>query len=167
MVKVTPGDRGRGVHIMSKTATGWFRYIAGAALALLALAGTPPAAQAQKATNTLVWGMVASPRHLNPAVQSGINTMEPGAQIFASPLRVNDKWELQPYLAESFKYEDDNRSLVLKVRKGATFHDGKPITSADFAFSIMAVKANHPFQAMMEAVERVDTPDAETAIIRL
>ena len=124
-------------------------------------------AQAQKATNTVVWGMVASPRHLNPAVQSGINTMEPGAQIFASPLRVDDKWQPQPYLAESWKYEDDNKSLVLKVRKGATFHDGKPITSADFAYSIMAVKANHPFQTMMAPVEKVDTPDAETAIIRL
>jgi len=153
---------------MSKTAIGWFNRIAAPlAAAALLVAGSPPAAHAQKATNTVVWGMVASPRHLNPAVQSGVNTMEPGAQIFASPLRVNDKWELQPYLAESFKYEDDNRSLVLKVRKGATFHDGKPITSADFAFSIMAVKANHPFQAMMEAVEKVDTPDPETAIIRL
>lgn len=141
---------------------------AGAVLALSIAIGTLlTAAHAQKATNTVVWGMVGSPRHLNPAVQSGINTMEPGAQIFASPLRVDDNWEPQPYLAESFKYEDGNKSLVLKVRKGATFHDGKPITSADFAFSIMAVKANHPFQAMMAAVEKVDTPDPETAIIRL
>ncbi len=123
--------------------------------------------QAQKATNTVVWGMVASPRHLNPAVQSGINTMEPGAQIFGSPLRVDADWKPQPYLAESWKYEDDNKSLVLKVRKGVTFHDGKPITSADFAYSIMAVKANHPFQAMLAAVEKVDTPDPNTAIIRL
>lgn len=128
-------------------------------------AGHP--ALAQKATNTVVWGMVGQPRHLNPAVQSGVYTMEPGAQIFASPLRVDDKWQPQPYLAESWKFEDDNKSLVLKVRKGATFHDGKPITSADFAYSIMAVKANHPFQAMLAPVERVDTPDADTAIIRL
>lgn len=171
MVKATLNDGGRGVHTMSKTATGWFNRVAVPAFAsaavLVALAGLPPEARAQKATNTVVWGMVASPRHLNPAVQSGVNTMEPGAQIFASPLRVNAKWEPQPYLAESFTYEDGNRSLVLKVRKGATFHDGKPITSADFAFSIMAVKANHPFQAMMEAVEKVDTPDPDTAIIRL
>lgn len=124
-------------------------------------------AYAQKATNTVVWGMVASPRHLNPAVQSGINTMEPGAQIFASPLRVDAEWKVQPYLAESWKYEDDNKSLVLKVRKGAKFHDGKPITSADFAYSIMSVKAHHPFQTMMAPVEKVDTPDPDTAIIRL
>jgi hypothetical protein len=28
----------------------------------------------------------------------------------------------------------------------------------------MAAKANHPFAAMMSAVEKVDTPDPETAI---
>lgn len=133
----------------------------------LAVGVAPRAAVAQKDTNTLIWGLVGPPRHLNSAVQSGINTMMPAAQLFASPLRVNEKWEPEPYLAESFKYEDDNKSLVLKVRKGATFHDGKPVTSADFAFSIMAVKANHPFQTMMAPVERVDTPDRDTAIIRL
>lgn len=134
---------------------------------LLSAEGAAQPAHAQKATNTVVWGMVGSPRHLNSAVQSGIQTMQPAAQLFASPLTVDETWEPQPYLAESFRFEDNNTSLVLKVRKGATFHDGKPITSADFAYSIMAVKANHPFQSMMAAVERVDTPDPDTAIIRL
>ena len=45
------------------------------------------AALAQKETNTVVWGVVGSPRHLNPAVQSGVATMMPGTQIFASPLQ--------------------------------------------------------------------------------
>jgi peptide/nickel transport system substrate-binding protein len=31
----------------------------------------------------------------------------------------------------------------------------------------MAIKANHPFQTMMGPVEKVDTPDAATAIIRM
>jgi len=134
--------------------------------AVFALAA-PIAAHAQKDTNTLIWGMIGAPRHLNPAVQSGILTMEPGAQIFASPLRFDEHWKPQPYLAESWKFEDGNKSLVLKVAKDAKFHDGRPITSADFAYSIMTVKNNHPFQSMMAPIERVDTPNPETAIIRL
>ena len=47
------------------------------------------------------------------------------------------------------------------------FHDGKPITSEDVAFSIMAIKANHPFTTMMGPVEKVETPDPHTAIIRM
>ena len=122
---------------------------------------------AQKAGGTLVWGTTQAPRHLNPAVQSGIATMMPGAQLFASPLRFDDKWNPQPYLAESWSFQDDGKSLLLKLVPNAVFHDGKPITSEDVAFSIMAIKANHPFSTMLAAVERVDTPDPRIAIIRM
>src|SRR5258708_21829437 len=86
------------------------------------------------------------PRHLNGAVQSGIATAMPSTQLFASPLRFDDQWKPQPYLAESWKLAEDGKSLTLNLRRNAVFHDGKPITSADVAFSIMAIKANHPFQ---------------------
>ncbi len=124
-------------------------------------------AQAQGGAGTLVVGFGAVPRHLNSAVQSGIATGIPAAQIFASPLRFDKDWNAQPYLAESWTFQDDGRSLLLRLVPGATFHDGKPITSEDVAFSIMTIKALHPFQSMMEPVERVDTPTPSIAIIRL
>jgi len=125
------------------------------------------AAEEPKRGGTLVIGSTQTPRHLNGAVQSGIATALPSTQIFASPLRFDDKWNPQPYLAESWKLADDGKSLTLKLRKDAVFHDGKPVTSADVAFSIMAIKANHPFTTMMGPVEKVDTPDAYTAVIRM
>ncbi|MCC6250392.1 MAG: ABC transporter substrate-binding protein [Rubrivivax sp.] len=140
-----------------------------AACALSAMLAQPFGALAQepKRGGTLIVGTGQTPRHLNGAVQSGVATAMPSTQLFASPLRFDDQWKPQPYLAESWKLADDGKSLTLNLRKGAVFHDGKPITSADVAFSIMAIKANHPFQTMMGPVERVDTPDAHTAIIRL
>ncbi|MFO1296564.1 MAG: ABC transporter substrate-binding protein [Rubrivivax sp.] len=130
---------------------------------------TPALAQggAAGSAGTLVVGFGAVPRHLNSAVQSGIATGIPAAQIFASPLRFDKDWNPEPYLAESWSFQDDGRSLLLKLRPGATFHDGKPITSEDVAFSIMTIKANHPFQAMFEPVERVDTPTPQIAVIRM
>lgn len=125
------------------------------------------AAEEPKRGGTLVIGSTQTPRHLNGAVQSGIATALPSTQIFASPLRFDDKWNPQPYLAESWKLADDGKSLTLKLRKDALFHDGKPVTSADVAFSIMAIKANHPFTTMMGPVEKVDTPDPYTAVIRM
>ncbi len=134
---------------------------AGALFPLSAFAADEP-----RRGGTLVIGSTQTPRHLNGAVQSGIATALPATQVFASPLRFDDKWNPQPYLAESWKLADDGKSLTLNLRKNALFHDGKPITSADVAFSVMAIKANHPFATMMGPVERVDTPDAYTAIIR-
>lgn len=138
---------------------------------VLCAAAVPQLSLAQdsavKRGGTLVFGTTQAPRHLNGAVQSGIATALPSTQLFASPLRFDDKWNAQPYLAETWKLSEDGKSLTLNLRKNAVFHDGKPITSADVAFSIMAIKANHPFQTMFGPVEKVDTPDAHTAVIRM
>ena len=131
------------------------------ALAAGAAADTP------KKGGTLVIGSPQTPRHLNPAVQSGVATGMPGAQIFATPLRFDENWNPQPYLAESWKVSADGMSVTLNLRKNAKFHDGKPVTSEDVAFSIATIKKNHPFKSMFAPVAKVDTPDPHTAILRL
>lgn len=112
-------------------------------------------------------GLFSFPLHLNPAIHSGIYTGMPGAQLFASPLRYDDQWQPQPYLAERWEVSDDGLSVTLHLVKGATFHDGRPITSADVAFSVMLVKAHHPFSSMFAPVVQVETPDPQIAVIRL
>lgn len=116
---------------------------------------------------TLVMATSQVPRHFNGAVQSGLATAMPSTQIFASPLRYDDNWNPKPYLAESWEVAADGMSVTLKLVKNAVFHDGKPVTSEDVAFSIMTIKANHPFQTMLAAVDKVETPDPFTAIIKL
>lgn len=108
-----------------------------------------------------------NPVSLNPGLSSGISSGIPGAQLFASPLQYDDQWNPHPYLAEKWEMAPDGLSLTLHLVKGAKFHDGTPITSEDVAFSIMAIKANHPFKAMYAPVSGVDTPDPYTAVIRL
>jgi peptide/nickel transport system substrate-binding protein len=123
-------------------------------------------AQATGGDRTLVVGMPSIIRHLNPAIQAApVNLV--GAQIFASPLRFDRDWTPQPYLAESWVFQDDGKSLLLRLVGNATFHDGRPVTSDDVAFSLMAIKASHPFSTMLAPVERVDTPTPRLAIIRL
>ena len=116
---------------------------------------------------TLVIASTQVPRHLNGAVQSGIATAVPSTQIFASPLRYDENWDPQPYLAESWSTSDDGLKVTLNLVKDATFHDGKPVTSEDVAFSIMTTKENHPFKSMFAPVKSIDTPDPHTAIINL
>ena len=124
-------------------------------------------AAAQAGADTLVIGYANTPNHLNSAVQSGTVTGIIAAQLFASPLRFDDGWTPQPYLAQTWSFQDDGKSVLLKLVPGATFHDGRPITSEDIAFSVMTIKANHPFQSMFAPVERVDTPTPDIAVIRM
>jgi peptide/nickel transport system substrate-binding protein len=135
---------------------------------LLVLSAIPLRAMAQTAgTNTLIAATTQVPRHFNGAVQSGIATAMPSTQIFASPLRYDDNWKPQPYLAQSWEVSSDGLTVTLHLVKDVLFHDGHALTSEDVAFSIMAIKANHPFQTMLEAVDKVDTPDPLTAVIHL
>ena len=117
--------------------------------------------------NVIVMTIDQSPRHFNAAVQSGYTMFLATSQIFVSPFTVDDKWQIKPYAVESFQWADGNRSLTLKVAPNQKFTDGRPLTSADVAYSIMTIRNNHPFSTMLEPVEKVDTPDASTAIIRL
>ena len=148
------------------------RTLLGAGLAVLtAPLASPilglPAALAADATAPLVIGTNQVPRHFNGAVQSGIATGMVSTQIFASPLRYDDQWNPQPYLAKSWTIAPDNLSVTLHLVDNAVFHDGHPLTAEDVAFSIGVIKANHPFQTMLEPISTVETPDAHTVVIRL
>ncbi len=143
--------------------------VLGSVLIALAVTASLPAvavADGQKG-DTLVAVINHAPRHFNGTVQSGIATMFCATQFFASPIMFDGNWKPKPYLAKSWEISDDGLSVTLHLVGNATFHDGKPVTSEDVAFSIMAIKKYHPFKTMMAPVERVETPDPHTAVIRL
>lgn len=104
--------------------------------------------------------------HMNSAIASG-DTGLLAPQIFATLIRLDHNWEYRPYLAEKWEISPDGLSVTFHLRSGATFHDGKPVTSKDVAFSIRTIQKYHPFSTMLSAVEKVDTPDPLTAVFRL
>ena len=136
---------------------------------LAALATAPPSfAAAPVPGGTLVVGGGAEPRHLNPALQSGASTGVPGAQLFAGLVRIDDRFEPQPYLARRWTVSADGLRYTFHLAANARFHDGAPVTSRDVAFSLDTVKRHHPFgRAMFDAVAAVETPGPHTAIVRL
>lgn len=137
------------------------------ALAVSTVLVSPALADTPKAGGTLIAAMGTNVRNLNPAVQSGIVTGFPGSQLFAAPLRYDEDWTPQPYLAESWNISDDGLTVTLNLVKNAKFHDGEPVTSEDVAFSVDVIKEHHPFKSMFAPVESVDTPDAHTAVLNL
>ncbi len=50
-------------------------------------------------------------------------------------------------LAESVRVADDGGSVTYRLREGARWHDGKPVTAEDVAWSFDTLKANSPFHA--------------------
>lgn len=127
-------------------------------------AGMSAHAAEGKKSVTIATGKIAS---LNPlAPQPAIAFI--GGQVYASLTRLDAKSMVQPNLATSWEISPDGLSYTFHLAKNAKFHDGKPVTSADVAFSVKTAQKEHRFGGkMFGPVERVDTPDPHTAIFRL
>ena len=79
-----------------------------------------------------------------------------------------DKVEIAPRLAETWEVNPTHDVYTFHLRKGVTFHDGTPFTSAavDVAFKRrIAVKGGAAY--MVDVVKSVETPDDYTAVITL
>jgi peptide/nickel transport system substrate-binding protein len=108
------------------------------------------------------------PPHFNSAIASGVAIGGPASQIFVSLVLINENWEPVSYLAKSWEISPDGLTYTFHLVKGTVFHDGKPVTSKDVAFSLGISKNNHPFGPyMFGVVDRVETPDDYTAVIKL
>jgi peptide/nickel transport system substrate-binding protein len=74
-----------------------------------------------------------------------------------------------PVLATSWSIAPDGKAITFKLRPGVKWHDGKDFSAADVKFTLEKVwKELHPFgRAAYANVERVDTPDPLTVVVRL
>jgi peptide/nickel transport system substrate-binding protein len=127
----------------------------------------PETANTPKSGGVMAVSLRSKPAHLNSAIASGVFTGVPATQIFAFLLRLNHNWEYEPYLAEKWETSQDGLAVTFHLRSGVIFHDGKPLTSEDVGFSLLTIQKYHPYSDMLSAVEKVDTPDPLTAVIRL
>lgn len=74
-----------------------------------------------------------------------------------------------PSLATSWKQSADGKTLSFELRQGVKWHDGADFTSADVEYTLLEVwKKLHPFgRAAFANVEKVETPDKHTVVLRL
>jgi peptide/nickel transport system substrate-binding protein len=88
--------------------------------------------------------------------------------VYGTLVRIsNDGQGVQPMLAESLDFDPNAPSLTVHLEPDAQFSDGKPVTSADVAFSVEQWKAGPNFGGLVAAIESVDTPDEKTAVFNL
>ncbi len=150
---------------------------AAAVLPLLALAacsgaGNATAANAAPTNGTLTVGLlgdIGQPPdpdiyYANNGLAIVLNTYE-GLVQYAND---TDKVEIAPRLATSWDVSSDNTTYTFHLRKGVTFHDGTPFTSAAVKVAFdrrIAVKGGAAY--MVEGVQSVTTPDDLTAVVTL
>ena len=92
--------------------------------------------------------------------------------ITYNPYDIQNLSTLVPDLAESWSVGGDGTTITFKTRTGIAFHDGRPFSAADVAYSYgRAIDPPDPtvraHQTTFANVESLETPDGNTVTIRL
>jgi len=96
--------------------------------------------------------------------------------MFYAPLALNENDELIPELLAEIPsvsngtISEDGKTITLKFKDGYTWHDGEPVTSADFKFTwefIMNPDTKAQTSAGWNQIDSIDTPDELTAVVHM
>jgi len=110
----------------------------------------------------------AEQRQLNPSIQASTGVYIIGGKIQENLVDLDSEGKPVGVLAESWEASPDGKTITFKLRKGITWHDGKPFTSADVEFTAMNMwkKILNYGSTLQLFLTAVDTPDPQTAIFR-
>ena len=148
------------------------RAVLGTALGTAGAAVLPQAAWAQavpRRGGTLIVAADTEPRNLNPAMVASNGVFYVASKVIEPLAEMSYEGNgLAPRLATEWSGSADGRSASFKLRPGVLWHDGRPFTSADVAYSAMEVwkKAQNLGRVLFKDLEAVDTPDGGTAVFR-
>ena len=137
--------------------------------ALLALPFGTHAAEPTKGSR-LVVAADSEPPNLNPAMIASNGVFFVASKVI-EPLAeasYEGKDGLVPRLATAWEGSADGKSVTFKLREGVTWHDGKPFTSADVAFSALKLwkELQNLGRVVFKELTAVDTPDEYTAVLQ-
>jgi peptide/nickel transport system substrate-binding protein len=125
-------------------------------------------ALASKADGILRIGWNQEPRTLNPM---GSDTVQAGTImrncLYDTLITRDENMNPTPMLAKSWGTSDDGRVWTFNLIEGATWHDGKPLTSADIAFTFQYIIDNQigNYINYLKHIQSIDAPDATTLVL--
>jgi peptide/nickel transport system substrate-binding protein len=125
---------------------------------------------------TLVIAQAWEPHTLNPLLHIDYNAYELDNLVYSMLLQQDGGGRLVPDLAlnvpssSNGQISPDGRRIVYHLRRDVRWQDGKPLTSADVAFSYRAVmnpRTAVPSRDGYDDVEGIEAPDPYTVVVRL
>jgi len=127
---------------------------------------TPPKGQ-PKAGGTLVEGNLGDLPNLDGHWINGQNTTY---AIFDRLVDLDASLQPHPALAESWEVNSDFTQVTFHLRKGVTWHTGRPFSSEDVAWNYNRIKGDRKIDGGIKAnfftsLASVETPDANTAVL--
>ncbi len=108
---------------------------------------------------TLIIAVLNEPSNLNPIYPSFSGLSPVTSQLFSPLISEKSDGKVRPALAESWIYSEDLQSITYTIAKGATWHDGRPVTAEDVVFTVRQIQSsqnNSPLAQKLNYVESVE-----------
>jgi peptide/nickel transport system substrate-binding protein len=117
---------------------------------------------------TLVIAIEQPPSGFDPRFSTGNATSARVMQLLYDTLVVKNKdFEFVPSLAERVEESADHQTFTFHLRQGVTFHNGKPLTSADVKYTFESIKepaTKSPIRGTVAKIDSIDAPDQQTVV---
>jgi peptide/nickel transport system substrate-binding protein len=107
------------------------------------------------------------PTYLNPVLETRFNRAN--QLIFEGLVALDAALQPAPRLAESWQVSDDGRTITFKLRPDVKWHDGRPFTSRDVAFTVDKLQTTELqilWKGYFANLEALETPDDHTVVVR-
>jgi peptide/nickel transport system substrate-binding protein len=144
------------------------RHLLGTMLSALVLAACQPSAA--RRGSTVLFASGADLQSINPLL-----TIHPLARqvqryvLLTTLARYDSGLTPRPYLARSWRWAPDRRTLVFQLRRDVPWHDGEPTTAGDVVWTLTAAQdpaTGYPRTAELAGVNSVTAPDDSTVVLR-
>ena len=110
---------------------------------------------AEAAGKDFVIGFLGDATSLNPVIATDGQSYIAEWPIYDSLVELDEKLGVKPLLAESWEVSRDGLTYTFKLKKGVKWHDGKPFTARDVAFTFYSVldpKVTTPHRGYFDAL---------------
>jgi len=118
--------------------------------------------------DAIVEGSIGDVSGFLTAVTSDSASHTAAGYVFNGLVRYDRNLKLEGELAESWEVSPDGRKITFHLRKGVTWHDGKPFTSGDVMFTYRRmIDPNTPtaYAEDFKQVTRASNPDPYTFVV--
>lgn len=138
------------------------KFLTSAATSLVLIVGCSGIANAQQTGGTVVLAQQAQPPSLDAATTSSEATRNFASHVFEGLFTRDEKAQVIPQLAEDYAVAEDGLSVVIRIRAGITFHNGKTMTAEDVKASLERYRTVGASAKIMDPVTEIAAVDPST-----
>lgn len=115
---------------------------------------------------TYVEGVTSSAQYLNPVLAATPVDDDVVRLVFSGLSRYRSDGSIQGDLAESFSTSEDGKVWTFRIRDDATWHDGRPVVSADVVYTVSLLQDRGYAGAYSDAFRGVRVEGVDDHIVR-